>query len=190
MTDNNNNETANAGENAEKQVKKLNINMFEVLDLCAGILNRAFVQGPQKDKEKAKELFKEIKSGKNYPMGTLTFGGEMKVDFKLALDYSEFVGAGFNFDVFSAAVFSLVQRIHEKLVAKEPIDLLSGENGVAVNMPGVVQTTNKGEEQFNVLFMALDFPSPKEFVLKLMFVDPEQFRRQDEAVETAENAAS
>ena len=64
------------------------------------------------------------------------------------------------------------------LSAKEKMDLLTGENSIVVNMPGVVHTQNKDQESFNVLFMSLDFPEPKEFVLRLMFVDPEPFRRE------------
>lgn len=165
----------NTGAPAKAQ---LNINLAEVLDISAGILNTAFIKAP---KDKAKLLFKEIKGGKHYPMGNLTFGKTHTVDYKLALDYSEFVGPGFNFDVFQAALFNLLQRVHEKMKAKEQIDFLTGEKGVVINMPGVVHLAHKDEEQYNVLFMALDFPAPTEFILRLMFVDPEQFRRTDDA---------
>lgn len=161
----------------EPKKNQLNINLAEVLDISAGILNTAFIKAP---KDKAKLLFKEIKAGKHYSMGNLTFGKQLKVDYKLALDYSEFVGAGFNFSVFQGALFDLLRRIHEKITAKQQVDFLTGENSVVVNLPGVVQINHESGEQANVLFMALDFPSPQEFVLRLMFVDPEQFRRTDD----------
>lgn len=168
---------ANADSAESPQKAQLNINLAEVLDISAGILNTAFIKAPQ---EKAKLLFKEIKGGKHYPMGSLTFGKQLKVDYKLALDYSEFVGAGFNFAVFQAALFDLLHRIHGKMSAKQQVDFLTGEQGVVINLPGVVQVNHKDGEQANILFMALDFPSPKEFILRLMFVDPEQFRRSDD----------
>mgnify|MGYP000598552498 FL=1 len=163
--------------NAEPIKPQLNINLAEVLDISAGILNNAFIKAP---KDNAKLLFKEIKGGKHYPMGNLTFGKQLTVEYKLAFDYSEFVGAGFNFDIFQAALFNLLHRIHEKMSAKEKVDFLTGENSVVINLPGVVQSNHKEGEQYNVMFMALDFPSPEQFILRLMFVDPEQFRRSDD----------
>lgn len=163
-----------------KTPAQLDINMAELIDLSAGILNNTLIKAP---KPKAKALFKELKSGKQCPMGKITFHETLRVDYKLCLDYSEFVGPGFNFDVFQTALHDILRKIHEHLTAKKTIDFLNSEQSVVVSLPGLVQTSYQSVDHFNVLYMAFDFVSSKEFVLRLMFVDPEQFRRSDAPVD-------
>jgi hypothetical protein len=153
----------------EQNTKNIDINLVEMTNLCANVLHQAFLSSPDKN---ARDLFKSLKQGKPISPGKLRLGEEMQAPLKLALDYSEFKGPGFNFDIFIAALHAMLQRISAQLKAKEKLNILHSETGsFLLNLPGVVERN----EQINVLMMAMDFSKPKEVTLSLMFFDPEQF---------------
>jgi hypothetical protein len=138
------------------------------------LLHQAFLSSPDK---KARGFFKTLKQGKAIKPGTLSLGKEMEAPMEISLDYSEFQGPGFNFDIFVAALHAMLQRISAKLKAKEDLNIMSSEAGsFLVNLPGMVEQ----EDHVNVLVMSLDFSVTKKITLRLMFLDPEQFKKDPE----------
>lgn len=153
--------------------KELNINLIELVNISANILHQLFVSAP---KDKSREIFKTIKQGKAFNTGTLKLGEFGESSLKLSLDYSDFQGPGFNYDVFSQALQALLKRLSIKLQRKEDLNVLSSDKGsVVVTIPGLVQV----QEQVNILMISLDFANPREITLCLMFIDPSQFEERE-----------
>lgn len=162
---------ASAPDNFTIDVRKL-FNMSVNL-LAAGF----FKQKP----DDAKGLYKQLKDGKRVKAGALTNNQNgQKVQVSLELDRSEFNGS-FNYPNFQAALRALLQRC-ETHGRKDPelktLRTLQNEKsgGVLFNLPGVVETNG----QLNVLMAAIE-PGKEGMVLRLMFMDPEQFIQRDES---------
>ena len=156
----------------------IDINIVELVTLSSNILTKVLCHRP---KNQAKPLFKDLKSGKAVSLGSLTVGKEKELALKLGLDYSEFRGPGFNFDVFKMALESMLYRIAGYVNAKKEFNVLTSDAGAAlIHVPGVIQLN----QQFNVLVMAFEPDDEKQITLKLMFIDPEQYN--SEKTESAE----
>ncbi len=166
---------------AEKQVNTppvIDINLVPVLDLGCGMINQAFNRQPA---DKAKALWKELKTGKAVKLGAITLtpkNGDMEkrkeLPLKVALDYSEFVGQ-FGFPVFIDALKSMLGRVAQTLREKKDLNLLtnSDQSKVLVHLPGVI----KVNDQYNVLVIAIELAVDNEITLRLMFVDSSQYEQ-------------
>lgn len=149
--------------------KTIDINLVELVSLAANILDKLFIKAP---KDKAKAAFKDIKQGKLIPLGTVTIQDTLKPTLKIALDYSEFRGPGFNYNVFETALKGILQQISLKFQAKADLNVMSSDNGqVLIHLPGVVQI----EEQFNVMVMTFDISTLTDITIRMMFLDPQQY---------------
>ncbi|MEC8428834.1 MAG: hypothetical protein VXZ35_10425, partial [Pseudomonadota bacterium] len=92
-----------------------------------------------------------------------------------AMDYSEFVGPGFNFDVFQASLKQLLGGIAPRLKSKQDLNFRTSEQGgILVGVPGVIQTG----EQINVLMLCLEMGTAGQVGIQLMYMDPTQFVAQ------------
>jgi hypothetical protein len=163
--------------------KTVNLDLVKILNLGCNILHQAFVVAKENE---AKTRLKELKSGKAIKVGALTLtpkpreGSDVAVPppiempLRLALDYSEFVGP-FNFPDFRQALAAMLQRIGRTMKDKGDLNILTNphNNSALVHQPGVINTNG----QFNVLVLTIEPGSNKEIVLKLMFVDPNQYEQ-------------
>lgn len=147
----------------------VDINMVELVNLAANILDQLFFKLP---KEKSKSNFKDLKQGKQFNMGTLTLQNKISPNLKMALDYSEFRGPGFNFDIFQGALRNILVQISKRFEDKADLNIMTSEQGsVLVHIPGFVET----DGQLNALLMSFDLGTMESIVLRLMFVDPSQY---------------
>lgn len=158
---------------AEPQAGKnaIDINMVDMVSMAASILDRMFIRAT---KEQAKPVFKELKQGKTIALGSVTIQEKWQPKLELELDYSEFRGPGFNFDVFSLAIKAVLQHIRTKFAARAELDILNSENGsILLHLPGVI----KIGEQYNVLLIAFEMGNNECITIKLMFVEPDQYQQ-------------
>lgn len=156
----------------DKSPLQLDINLIEMVNLSANVLHQAFLSSPDK---KSRDFFKVLKQGKSIKPGTLSLGEKLETPLEIALDYSEFQGPGFNFDIFVTALHAMLQRISAKLKAKEDLNIMNSETGsFLVHLPGMVEQ----DGYVNILVMSLDFSVAKKITLRLMFLDPEQFKKE------------
>lgn len=154
---------------ASQQSGKPTLNFPKLLDLCGGVLSQAFFKLP---KEKSKELFQQMKKGEQPQLGEVTLGEKIKLKLKIALDHREFVGPGFNFDLFRPALGSLLERIASTLKLKADLNLRTNNSGgVLVGFAGGYAYKN----QLNTIMMAIDMGKPGEVTVRLFYVDPKQF---------------
>ncbi len=152
---------------SEKQT--IDLNVVELVNLAANILNQIFVKSP---KEKAKPVFKTIKQGKTFALGSVTIQDKLESSLQLALDYSEFRGPGFNFDVFEMALKGILQQISQKFQAKADLNVMTSDQGsMLIHLPGMIQMN----EQLNVMVMAFELGAIENITIRLMFMDPEQY---------------
>ncbi|ARN74933.1 hypothetical protein [Oceanicoccus sagamiensis] len=149
--------------------KTLDLNLVELVNLAANLFDRLFIKPP---KDKAKSTFKELKQGKSLDLGTVTIKETLKSNLKLAMDYSEFCGPGFNYDIFEASLKGILTQISQKFQAKADLNIMTSETGsVLVHLPGMTQL----DEQLNVMVLAFELGDIKNITIKLMFLEPSQY---------------
>jgi len=166
-----------------EEKNQVNINMVQLLNLSCNLLHQGFLSAP---KQKAKQLLKDLKAGRRVAMGNLTIQETYQVPLKLELDYSEFKGP-FNFPSFEAAVKGMLQRCGETLKAKKDLNILTNEEtgSALVHLPGVIEQDGR----FNVLVTCFEMANKKEIIIRLLFVDPEQypqFRSKDDVTDVVD----
>ncbi len=158
---------------------QVNINMVQLLNLSCNLLHQGFLKQP---KVKAKQILKDLKAGKRMPLGKVTLQETHEVPLRLELDYSEFKGP-FNFPSFEAALRGMLQRCGETLKAKKDLNILTNEEqgSALVHLPGVIEEDGR----FNVLVTCFDMRQNKEIVIRLLFLDPDQYPQFRSADATA-----
>ena len=149
----------------------IDINIAQILDATVRILQSSFLSGPR---AQARHDFKKLKQGKNIGVATLNIGKFKNRPFKLQLDYSEYKGPGFGFDIFIAALESMLRHTDTTFKEEKDLNMLTDQNQsevVLAALPGIVR---RGE-QINVMMMSFSLSQAPVIILKLMFVDPGQF---------------
>ena len=153
----------------EKSVK---IDSRKLFNMGVNLLVAGFVRQSPDD---IKKLFKQLKQGDLVQSGQLTSEqNNMVIPVKLQLDRSEYRGQ-FNFPNFEISVRTMLQKFEtEARKDKELKDLHTLTNeatgGLLFNLP----TGIKIGDDLNVLMMAVE-PTEDSMVVKLMFMDPDQF---------------
>ncbi len=160
--------------NTEKN--NLELSIPELTNMSAKLLHQLFVSAP---KDKAKSLFKDIKQGNTYPLGTITLQDQLELSMSLVLSYSDFVGPGFNFDAFSVALQGVLKRLSGVLNAQQSLNILTSEDKrhLLIHQLGSVQV---GSNPINIMALGFEFGEDKNILLKLMFLEPTQYQPEAE----------
>lgn len=155
------------GQNPPNQQYK--VELPRVLDLGCGILLKLIVNA---NKVRSKEIFKRLKSGEKVFLGEITVGGQYKIKLNLLLNAKEFVGPGFNSEVFKASVDQLLKKIAPRLRAKQDLSIRSNQAGtVMFDLPAGIRV--KG--QLNVMVMFMDLSTRGQINMSLNYMDPTSF---------------
>ena len=156
---------------AEEQ--SINIDSRKLFNLGVNLLVAGFIRQKPED---AKKLFKELKQGVQISSGQLTSEQTgMVIPIKLELDRSEYRGQ-FNFPNFEISVKTMLQKFETEVRKdKELKDLHTLTNEATGGLLFNVPTGVKIGEDINVLMMAVE-PAGESLVVKLMFMNPEQFQ--------------
>jgi len=153
----------------------IDINLVELVNLAAKILDQLFINAP---KDKAKPVFKDIKQGKSFALGTVKIQELIESTISLDLDYSEFRGPGFNFDAFYTALQGILEQVSQKSQAKADLNIMTSEQGtILVHLPGMIEIN----KQLNVMVMAFDLGTMGHISIKLMFVEPDQYNAKEDS---------
>ncbi len=102
----------------------------------------------------------------------------------LSLDHSEYRGR-LTFHLFRMALDMMVKNIAGRIQRKEDLNIFTSEETgeVLFHLPGLVDDRGR----LNVLVMGI-VPGKRNATVKLQFLDPEQFKKeQEEATEAVEN---
>jgi hypothetical protein len=157
--------------------QSVSIDARKLFNLGANMIVAGFFK--QKPEE-AKKLFKALKQGESVR------GGQLKseksgavIPVMLELDRSEYRGQ-FNYPNFEVSVKALLQKFETEMRKDKQLanlrTLTNEETGaILFNLPSGVQINN----DTNVLMMAVQ-PGLNELVVRLMFMEPDQFIATDE----------
>jgi len=156
---------------AEEQ--SINIDSRKLFNLGVNLLVAGFIRQKPED---AKKLFKELKQGVQISSGQLTSEQTgMVIPIKLELDRSEYRGQ-FNFPNFEISVKTMLQKFETEVRKDKDLkDLHTLTNETTGGLLFNVPTGVKIGEDINVLMMAVE-PAGESLVVKLMFMNPEQFK--------------
>lgn len=156
---------------AEEQ--SINIDSRKLFNLGVNLLVAGFIRQKPED---AKKLFKELKQGVQISSGQLTSEQTgMVIPIKLELDRTEYRGQ-FNFPNFEISVKTMLQKFETEVRKDKDLkDLHTLTNEATGGLLFNVPTGVKIGEDINVLMMAVE-PSGESLVVKLMFMNPEQFQ--------------
>jgi hypothetical protein len=154
--------------------QSINIDSRKLFNLGVNLLIAGFIRQKPED---AKKLFKDLKQGSQVTSGQLTSEQTgMAIPIKLELDRSEYRGQ-FNYPNFEASLKTMLQKFETEVRKdKELKDLHTLTNdatgGLLFNIPTGVKIGN----DMNVLMMAVE-PSEGYLVVKLLFMNPDQFKK-------------
>lgn len=158
---------------------KPRIDMGQFLTLSVNTLHNYFFEVP---KDKSRRLYKEIAAGDAVGIATLTVGNnkepgskENGIKLKLCLDQSEYKGH-LTFHLFQGALGMMLRNIADKIQRKADLNIFTSEatGEILIHLPGLVE--DRGH--LNVLVMGIA-PSKTGALIKLQFLDSDQFRKDN-----------
>ena len=134
----------------------------------------------------SKNIYRAISEGKRVALMTIRMDEESESRFDLTLDHSEFRGK-LNFGAFRASVQALVGSVSELLQGEKKITTFTDEeNGnVLFGVPGFTQEGG----HFNALMLAVDVAVAGTVLLRLQYMDPDQFVQTPRSGEADEPSA-
>ena len=130
----------------------------------------------------AKNIYRAVSEGKRVALMTIRMDEESESRFDLTLDHSEFRGK-LNFGAFRSSVQALVGSVSEVLQSEKKITTFTdGDSGnVLFGVPGFTQQG----EQFNALMLVVDVGVAGTVLLRLQYMNPDQFVQTVGAAEQA-----
>ncbi len=124
-------------------------------------------------RSEAKGLFQTIKEGKAIPFMVIDIPDQGEINCNLVLDHSQCVGK-LNFSLFRKALVAHLDRVAVKLKAKEHLNIYTSEASTTMifHIPGLIEQ----DGNLNVLVSGLSQEKPGSMTIRLMFLDPGQFK--------------
>ncbi len=157
------------------------IDLGQFLALAINTLRNYFFDVPR---AKSRRLFKEVAAGDVVTIATLTQGKDKNtaIKLKLALDHSQFKGH-LTFHLFQQVLGAMLRNTANTVQRKDDLRIFtSDETGeVVVFHPGLIE--DKGN--LNVLTLGI-VPGKGSAVIKLQFLDSDQFRKDNPGVKGEE----
>jgi hypothetical protein len=143
----------------------------KMLVLAANILHKSFYDCPRLD---AKRRYQFLHDGSTVFLVKVRVEDGSELDINLSLERSELRGK-LNFSLFRNLVGQLLAAYGKRLEQSEPLNLLSDPEQRRWVYP--IPAAHQSGEQWNMLVLAANVGQPGALNLELMFIDPEQFRR-------------
>ena len=158
------------------QIQNQSLPMDKFLLLAVNLLHGALMEP---SRTRAKRVFKELHEGRAVALRTIEMEDKSRAQFGLALDHSEFRGR-LNYGAFCASVESLVANIAGTLKEGREITVFNAREGRDSTIFGISGPTVE-DDQPNVLVLAVEPGRDNVTILRLMYLDPEQFKGQQQA---------
>lgn len=150
----------------------------QLLVVSGNVLLQSVLDAPRAD---AKRVFNEISGGKQLPLVKVRMDDDTDVMFELSLDQSEWRGPRLNFKEFRNSLAGLLHSVGEHAEAEAKVQVFTEKQTGAMlfGIPGFTQV----EGELNVMMMSVNLRKPGCIQLSLMYVDPDQFKRDKPAGE-------
>jgi len=146
------------------------ITQDKFLLIAVKLLHRALVEPARTT---CKRGFRELCEGRRLPLSRVSMPDGSTARFVLVMDYSEFRGR-LNFGAFRASLETLLNNLAAVLKAGGKVPLFNAEHPDAMIF-GITAVTVE-DEQPNVMVLGTEPDDGGTMVLKLMYLDPAQFR--------------
>lgn len=154
--------------------QSLSMPSHQFLVVAANLIQRCLIEPSRAE---AKQRFRSLQGGQLLPLQTVEMEDKSLARFGLRLDYSEYRGK-LNFSAFRDSLAALLANIGAALKAeKEPVSFRGEDerDGLIFGFTGLTMDDDKA----NLLVLGT---APAEggdgTVLKLMYLDPDQFQTQ------------
>jgi hypothetical protein len=149
----------------------------QFLTMAVNLLHKAFIES---SRTQAKNIYKEILAGKSITLTNVRMEDNSTARFDLALDHSEYRG-GINFGAFRASLTMLLSSLGGSLNEKKAVTTFSAHDDSNMMIFGVTGVTKEGEDP-NVMVLGAEMSADRpSILLKLMYLDHEQFAVDPEA---------
>ena len=156
---------------------QLNIPKDKFLLIAINLLHRHFIAAARAP---AKRLYREIREGRRVPITSVQMEDDSRVRFTLSLDHSEYSGH-LHFSSFRQGVSTLLANISVALEEKREISVFNREQSPGSLLFGITGVTMDGENP-RVMELGADLEGPDGAItLRLMYLNPDQFARQENA---------
>lgn len=143
------------------------------LTAAANQLHEAFIAA---SRVQSKRSFARIHGGAVLDLRRMRLEDGSMLAFRVALDCSEYRGR-IGYTPFRKALTVLLGRLAERIRLRADVATYTNQETGAVLfwVPGVIQE----EGRTNVLLLGFEQPEAGVAILRLQFVDPEQFRKRE-----------
>ena len=153
------------------------------LTVANNVIYKSLLEAQRTD---AKNIYRAVSEGNRVALMNIRMDEESESRFDLTLDHSEFRGK-LNFGAFRASVQALVGSVSELIQGEKEITTFTDE--VSGNMLfGVPGFTQEGQH-FNALMLAVDVAVAGTVVLRLQYMNPDQFVQTPKPGEADEQVA-
>ncbi len=151
------------------------ITLDKLLTISINLLHQAF---GDTTRLLAKRRFQYLEGGKSVYLATVRMddGSELKVNVKL--DRTELQGK-LNFSAFRQLLAQLVGACAQQLESEQPLNTFSDQD--EKRWVYLIPALYHSDAALNMLVAGVNMRQPGELTIELMFVDPEQFRKQESA---------
>ncbi|MEH6636421.1 MAG: hypothetical protein V7700_12925 [Halioglobus sp.] len=167
------------------QTQTQSIPREKFLLMSVNLLHKAFIDATRTT---AKNVYKDISDGKAIHLTTVEMEDRSTVRFNLSLDQSEFQGK-LNYGAFRASLATLIGNITQALRDKTQYPVFNAEGDDGTLIFGITAVTVE-QERPNVMVLAAELNGPVgATMLRLMYLDPQQFAAQQDEVAPGETGA-
>jgi hypothetical protein len=158
------------------QYQTQSIPQEKFLLVAVNLLHKAFVESARTE---AKNVYKVLAEGKAVPLTTVKMEDQSTIRFDLSLDQSEYRGK-LNYGAFRASLLALIGNITQALRDEKELTIFNANDNQNVMIFGITAVTVE-EDAPNVLVLGADSGSRAgASMLRLMYLDPQQFAAQEE----------
>jgi hypothetical protein len=147
----------------------------KLLVIAANILHKSFYECTRLE---AKRRYQFLHDGRTVFLLKLRVEDGSELDVNLSLERSELRGK-LNFSVFRNLIGQLLAGYAAALEKQEPLKTFSDE--AQRRWIYLIPALQENTERLNMMVLAADVSRPAVLTLELMFIDPEQFRRDETA---------
>lgn len=152
----------------------------QFLTMATNLLHRSLLEAPRTE---AKNLYRTMIKGEVVHITTVEMQDKSRVRFDVALDHTEFKGS-VNFSAFRSSLALLLSNLVKVLTEKAEITVFSAENDPNVMIFGVTAVTEE-EGEANIMVLGADSSEGQPSVLlRLMYIDYNQFANQSSDSDT------
>ena len=153
------------------QLETQSIPRDQFLTISTNILYRVFLEASRTD---AKKVFRQISEGETVALTNLQMEDRSTLGIQLSMDHSEFRGR-LNYGAFRASLNNLIGNIAKNLEQKNEIQTFGAESNEGSMIFGITGLTIE-DDQPNVMVLSATMAArDAKVMLRLMYLDPQQF---------------